>query len=333
MQFNGSQTIDAPKAAVWAGLNNPEVLQQCIAGCEKFEATGDGQWQAVVLVTVGPVNARFKGRIALHERQPLLGYRLSGQGEGGMAGFGQMEAKVSLQDDGTHTRLDYVVEASVGGKLAQIGSRLVNGVAQKMADHFFERFNQLLSQPLGVALSRLDSAAGEVSTGDSTANDRLCDVSLTVNGQAVQRCVDPRMLLVELLRQELRLTGTHVGCDTSQCGACTVRLDGLAVKSCSVLAAQASGGQVVTIEGLSHAGPLHPLQKAFNRCHALQCGFCTPGMIMAADDLLRSGRQVTDASIHQALEGNLCRCTGYVNIVEAVHQAAREIDKAQGISR
>ena len=133
MHFKGSQTIDATRTAVWAGLNNPEVLQQCIAGCEKFEETGDGQWQALVLVSVGPVNARFKGSIALHERQPLLGYRLSGEGEGGIAGFGRMEAKVSLQDDGAQTRLDYVLEASVGGKLAQIGSRLVSGVAQKMA--------------------------------------------------------------------------------------------------------------------------------------------------------------------------------------------------------
>jgi carbon-monoxide dehydrogenase small subunit len=332
MQFKGSQTIDATRTAVWAGLNNPEVLQQCIAGCEKFEETGDGQWQALVLVSVGPVNARFKGHISLHERQPLLGYRLSGEGEGGIAGFGQMEAKVSLQDEGTHTRLDYVLEASVGGKLAQIGSRLVNGVAQKMADHFFERFSKVLSQPMGLSLNRPDSVSEEAETDEAKGNDSLFDVSLTVNGKVIQRYVEPRMLLVEFLRQELRLTGTHVGCDTSQCGACTVRLDGLAVKSCSILAAQASGGEVVTIEGLAQSGCLHPLQKAFNLCHALQCGFCTPGMIMAADDLLRSGRPVTDASIHQAIEGNLCRCTGYVNIIEAVHQAARDIDNAGALS-
>ena len=329
MQFKGRQTIDATRAAVWDGLNNPMVLQQCIAGCEKFEEIGDGRWQAVVLVSVGPVKARFKGRITLHERQPILGYQLCGEGEGGIAGFGRMEATVTLQDDGTHTRLDYAFEASVGGKLAQIGSRLVSGVAQKMADHFFVRFNQLLSQPVSVALSRLDSADGPDGTEEAYGNDSNCDVSLTVNGQFVQRRVDPRMLLVELLRQELRLTGTHVGCDTSQCGACTVRLDGAAVKSCSILAAQSSGGEVVTIEGLAPAGSLHSLQEAFNRCHALQCGFCTPGMIMAADDLLRSGRPVTDASIHQAIEGNLCRCTGYVNIIEAVHQAARGNDKAE----
>lgn len=331
MHFKGSQTIDATRTAVWAGLNNPEVLQQCIAGCEKFEETGDGQWQALVLVSVGPVNARFKGSIALHERQPLLGYRLSGEGEGGIAGFGRMEAKVSLQDDGAQTRLDYVLEASVGGKLAQIGSRLVSGVAQKMADQFFERFNQVLSQPMGLSFGRQDVASENVGADEAKGQDSFVDVSLTVNGKLVQRCIDPRILLVEFLREELRLTGTHVGCDTSQCGACTVRLDGLAVKSCSLLVAQASGGEVVTIEGLAQPGSLHPLQRAFTRCHALQCGFCTPGMIMAADDLLRSGRPVTDASIHQALEGNLCRCTGYVHIIEAVHQAARDMDKAEAI--
>ena len=338
MQFKGSQTIDASRTAVWAGLNNPEILQQCIEGCEKFEQTGDGHWQALVLVSVGPVNARFKGRIALHDRQPLLSYRLSGEGEGGIAGFGQMQAWVSLQDDGAQTRLDYVFEASVGGKLAQIGSRLVSGVAQKMADHFFEKFNQVLSQPfqpfqpLDAPFSLTGAVTKESETSEAIGKGSHCHVSLSVNGKPVQRHVDPRMLLVDLLRQELHLTGTHVGCDTSQCGACTVRLDGLAVKSCSVLAAQASGGAVVTIEGLAPTGSLHALQRAFKRCHALQCGFCTPGMIMAADDLLRSGRQVTDASIAHALEGNLCRCTGYINIIEAVHQAATDLTKVGAAS-
>jgi carbon-monoxide dehydrogenase small subunit len=233
-----------------------------------------------------------------------------------------MEAKVSLQDEGMHTRLDYVADASVGGKLAQIGSRLVSGVAQKMADQFFTRFNELLSQPAGLNAVRASASNEKAADADG---DALSNVELTVNGQAVERHVDSRMLLVEFLRQELQLTGTHVGCDTSQCGACTVRLDGAPVKSCSVLAAQASGGDVVTIEGLAPKGSLHPLQKAFNSCHALQCGFCTPGMIMAADGLLRSGKPVNDISIHQAIEGNLCRCTGYVNIIKAIGEAAREL--------
>jgi carbon-monoxide dehydrogenase small subunit len=150
---------------------------------------------------------------------------------------------------------------------------------------------------------------------------------LTVNGQVVSTDVTPQTLLVDLLRGPLSLTGTHVGCDTSQCGACTVLLDGQAVKSCSVLALQAAGRSVTTIEGLAGKASdgsttLHPLQEAFIACHGLQCGFCTPGMVMAAACLLKTNPRPDDEQIAHALEGNLCRCTGYVNIVAAVRQAA-----------
>jgi carbon-monoxide dehydrogenase small subunit len=152
-------------------------------------------------------------------------------------------------------------------------------------------------------------------------------LNLTINGRAVQAEVEPQTLLVELLRERLALTGTHVGCDTAQCGCCTVLLDGDAVKACSVLAVQAAGRAVTTVEGLAAAdGTLHPVQEAFVACHGLQCGFCTPGMIMSATGLLQAqppGRVPDEAEIVQALEGNLCRCTGYVNIVAAVKQAAQ----------
>lgn len=151
-------------------------------------------------------------------------------------------------------------------------------------------------------------------------------LTLTVNSRAVDTDVEPQRLLVELLRDQLQLTGTHVGCDTSQCGACTVLLDGRAVKSCTVLAVQAAGGAVTTIEGLAPAdGTLHPLQDAFVACHGLQCGFCTPGMIMAAQGLLAENPKPSDDEVAHALEGNLCRCTGYVNIVAAVQQAAKTL--------
>ncbi len=150
------------------------------------------------------------------------------------------------------------------------------------------------------------------------------DIQMTVNGQVHRLSVEPRALLADVLRDSLKLTGTHVGCDTSQCGCCTVLLDGQAVKSCSVLAAQADGTEVTTIEGLSDGQQLHPVQAAFTRCHALQCGFCTPGMIMATVGLLRRCPQPTDAEIAEGLSGNLCRCTGYVNIAAAVRQAAQE---------
>jgi carbon-monoxide dehydrogenase small subunit len=150
-------------------------------------------------------------------------------------------------------------------------------------------------------------------------------VTLTVNGSARTAEVEPRALLVHGLRDEWNLTGTHVGCDTSQCGACTVHLDGRAVKSCSVLAVQADGHEVTTIEGLAGAnGSLHPMQKAFHEHHALQCGYCTPGMIMAACSLLRDNPNPSETDVREGIEGNLCRCTGYQNIVSAVMSAAKE---------
>jgi len=155
----------------------------------------------------------------------------------------------------------------------------------------------------------------------------MVNVSLQVNGRTMSAEVETPTLLLDLLRGPLGLTGTHAGCDTGQCGACTVHLDGQAVKSCSVLAVQAAGRAVTTVEGLAQGDALHPVQQAFIDCHGLQCGFCTPGMMMAAACLLKHTPQPTEAEIVHALEGNLCRCTGYVNIVAAVQQAARS---AQG---
>jgi len=143
-------------------------------------------------------------------------------------------------------------------------------------------------------------------------------VSLTVNGKAVSAELDPRTLLVQLLRERLGLTGTHVGCDTGQCGACTVHVNGRAVKSCIVLAAQAQGAEVVTIEGIAAGGDLHPMQAAFRDHHGLQCGFCTPGIVMNAIDLVKKHPNLSEETVRAGLEGNFCRCTGYHNIVKAV---------------
>jgi carbon-monoxide dehydrogenase small subunit len=148
-------------------------------------------------------------------------------------------------------------------------------------------------------------------------------VAMTVNGKAVSADVDPRTLLVQFLRENLRLTGTHVGCDTSQCGACVVHVDGRAAKSCTLLAASCDGSQVTTIEGLAQGGQLHPMQEAFREHHGLQCGFCTPGMIMSAVDIVnRKGNLLDETTVRHELEGNLCRCTGYHNIVAAVRAGA-----------
>jgi carbon-monoxide dehydrogenase small subunit len=157
----------------------------------------------------------------------------------------------------------------------------------------------------------------------------MATVSLTVNGQPVTADVDPRTLLVQFLRDQLRLTGTHVGCDTSQCGACVVHLNGEAVKACTLLAVQADASVVTTIEGLAQGGELHPMQAAFREHHGLQCGYCTPGMIMAAVDMVnRKGSSLDEQTIRAELEGNLCRCTGYHNIVKAVAAGAQAMAQA-----
>ncbi len=155
-------------------------------------------------------------------------------------------------------------------------------------------------------------------------------IALTVNGVAHEVDVEPRRLLVQVLREDLGLTGTHIGCDTAQCGACTVVVDGAAVKSCTVLAVAADGASITTIEGLASDGELHPLQAAFRDNHGLQCGFCTPGMIMTAVDFLNRNPSPTEAEIRQAIEGNVCRCTGYQNIVAAIADAAARMRSAGG---
>ncbi len=152
-------------------------------------------------------------------------------------------------------------------------------------------------------------------------------VSITVNGKQYDKMVEPRMLLVYFLREELALTGTHIGCDTSSCGACTVHLDGKALKSCSMLAVQASGKSVTTIEGMANGDNLHPLQEGFHMEHGLQCGFCTPGMIMCAADMLKNNPNPTEEEIRHGLEGNFCRCTGYHNIVKSIQYAANKMQE------
>ncbi len=158
----------------------------------------------------------------------------------------------------------------------------------------------------------------------------MAEISVTVNGEQRRHDVEPRTLLVHYLREVLGLTGAHVGCDTSQCGACTVLLDGKSVKSCTVLAVQADGGTVTTVEGLASASGMHAVQEGFQEAHGLQCGFCTPGMIMSAVDLLSRNPSPSETEIRHALEGNLCRCTGYHNIVRAVQYASRKMATASG---
>ena len=157
-------------------------------------------------------------------------------------------------------------------------------------------------------------------------------ISVTVNGVKHEAVVEPRTLLVYFLREHLSLTGAHVGCDTSQCGACTIQFNGRAVKSCTILAAQANGAEITTVEGLAREGVLHPVQEGFREKHGLQCGYCTPGMIMTAVSLLETNPNPTEEEIRYALEGNLCRCTGYINIVESIRWAAEKMG-GENVSR
>jgi carbon-monoxide dehydrogenase small subunit len=162
----------------------------------------------------------------------------------------------------------------------------------------------------------------------------MATVSMTINGKAVRANVEPRTLLVEFLREHQRLTGTHVGCDTSQCGACTIHMDGNSVKSCTVLALQCEGAKITTIEGLANGEELHPMQAAFREHHGLQCGYCTPGMIMAAIDIVnRKGHDLDEHVIREELEGNICRCTGYHNIVKSIAAGAKAMRGHAGLQQ
>ena len=183
-----------------------------------------------------------------------------------------------------------------------------------------------------LSVGRIGAGQGQDSSGPSIRSNGT-EVALeahrfTVNGVRREAEVEPRLLLVYFLRESLGLTGTNVGCDTSSCGACTVMMDGKSVKSCTVLAVQADGAEITTIEGLASNGQLHPLQEAFRKNHGLQCGFCTPGMIMAGLGLIESGAGMEDEEVRLGLEGNLCRCTGYQNIVKAIQEAAGEMRQA-----
>ena len=153
-------------------------------------------------------------------------------------------------------------------------------------------------------------------------------INLTVNGKLFSKKVEPRKLLVEFLREDLDLTGTHVGCDTTYCGACTVLMNGAAVKSCTMFAVQADGAEILTVEGLEKNGELHPIQKAFGDCYGLQCGYCTPGLMLSASQLLSSNQQPTDKDMRRAIAGNTCRCTGYQNILKAIQMAAQNMKGA-----
>lgn len=312
MDISGDFQISAPRERVWDALNDAEILRQCIPGCQAIAWRSENELAATLLTKVGPVKANFTTVFSLTDLRPPASCRISGKARGGAAGFAHGHADVVLEGVEGATVLRYVARMQVGGKLAQVGSRLLDGTARKLAGEFFTRFATLLDPGTVPDSPPMEQPA----IGSFT-------VSLTLNGSAVTVDVAPRTLLVSLLREQLRLTGTHVGCDTSQCGACVVHVDGKSVKSCTMLAVQADGAAVTTIEALAEDGRLHPMQEAFREHHALQCGFCTPGMVMSALDLVARNPDPSEGEIREWLEGNLCRCTGYHNIVKAIAAGAQ----------
>ena len=393
--MSGEYRISAPRARVWEALNDADILKQCIPGCESIEKISPTEFNAKVVAKVGPVKATFTGAVKLSDLVPPTSYKISGEGKGGAAGFAKGGAAVTLEEAGAETVLRYTAQGNVGGKLAQIGSRLIDGTAKKLADEFFGKLRgdrrrcsrsrrsrggaagRSRGRTLGAARAhhgpsarRVDRRRGAAhhppphhlcplgkpskprrnsSPRTLTANHRAehtrvnirvndarpralgppemllqggdmtaVTVSMTVNGKPVTATVEARTLLVQLLRESLSLTGTHVGCDTSQCGACTVHVNGRSVKSCTILAVQAEGADITTIEGLAKDGKLHPMQEAFQENHGLQCGFCTPGMVMSALDLVKHNANPSEREVREWLEGNICRCTGYHNIVKSI---------------
>jgi carbon-monoxide dehydrogenase small subunit len=371
MKLEGAQEIAADRETVWAALNDPEVLKASIPGCQSLEMVSDTELHAKVKQKIGPVSATFDGVVTLSDVNPPESYRIAGEGKGGAAGFAKGGADVALEEIEGGTRLTYHVDAKVGGKLAQLGGRLIDGVAHKLANQFFANFKAEVEGPGAAdeaAPTRRRSrrpplrrrpprrrrprmapwrpptphprtprkrASGSACSAETTppssksgadgaqptlhGEESMPTVSMTVNGKSVSGDVEGRTLLVDFLRSSLSLTGTHVGCDTSQCGACVVHMNGESVKACSVFAAAAEGAEIRTIEGMANAdGTLGVVQQAFQDNHGLQCGFCTPGMVMSAADLLSKNPDPSEQEVREWLEGNICRCTGYHNIVKAI---------------
>ena len=263
-----------------------------------------------MVAKVGPVKARFRTRIEVSNLNPPESYTLSGEGRGGAAGFASGSADVTLESAGGETVLRYTARIRPGGKIAQVG----------FAAHRWHRPQDRVGFLFPIRGSRYaGSAPRRGCAGQSTGVMRMSvNVSMNVNGRAVSEEVEDRTLLVEFLREDLRLTGTHVGCDTSQCGACVVHVGATRLKACHHARDSGPGADVITIEGLADNGTLHPMQEAFRQNHGLQCGFCTPGMVMSALDLVARNPDPTDKEVREWLEGNLCRCTGYHNIVKSI---------------
>ena len=314
MQFEGTHRFGLHHRVVWALLEDPDVLARATPGLKELVAYEKDRYEAHFHIKMGPINAHFEGKLDVRDKVTLRRYTLVVDVDSPI-GLVAAEATIALKPDGDETEVSFVGRGRLSGKLARMGQRVLTGVARMFTKQFFKALaKETPSEEILAGLMR--------QTGGQEMESAI---EVTVNGKTRTDNVSHRLLLVHYLRENLGLTGAHVGCDTSNCGTCTVRVDGVAVKACTLLAVQVDGCRVDTIEGLADGDDLHPLQKGFHEAHGLQCGFCTPGMIMASLDLLERVPDPDDGQIRHALEGNFCRCTGYENIVKAVRQAAAEM--------
>lgn len=317
MDLKGRESFKATKAQIWSILMDTPTLARITPGISRLEETGENEYDAIADVKIGPVKSSFKGKLTLTDLKEDESFFLNITQN---SKIGNVIGKIAINLDKIETNLtelSFDGKANFSGTLASKGARILSGVASSLTKQFFKELHTEIE-------SRDFPVMQEVSIKHSTRNSLSMshEITIKLNGQDKTVSVEGRDLLVDVLRDKLRLTGTHIGCDTSSCGACTVLMDGKAVKSCTVLAVQADGESVQTVEGLASNGEMHPIQNGFKEEHGLQCGFCTPGMMMTAVDLLQRNSNPSESEIRDALEGNFCRCTGYHNIVRAVQHAA-----------
>jgi carbon-monoxide dehydrogenase small subunit len=300
--------VAAPPGIVWETIGDPSRLAGAVGSTATVTRQAEGRTELLVSLSTGL--GHTSATLTIEERSRRPGEQLSIGGEGRLGDSAvRFTAELDLEPAGTGTRLRWDADVAVSGVLGSIAQRVLAPVVDGLLDQMCER------------IERGDSVAD----APATVAEETHEVSITLNGAERRGRVPARRLLIHFLRDELDATGPHIGCDSGNCGACTVVVDGLLTKSCMLLAVQADGSRVETVEGMQQAdGGLHPLQEAFSEHHALQCGYCTPGMLMSARFLLERNPEPTEHEIRRALKGNICRCTGYQNIVDAIQAVASQ---------
>lgn len=324
MELKGKEILNASKEQIWTLLMDPITLAKITPGISRLEIIEDDVYDAIAEVKIGPVKGSFKGKLSLIDKVKPEAFSLVVDQK---SKIGNVDAKVDIRLDTVsayESAISFDGKANMSGVLASKGARVMSGVASSLTKQFFTALRKEISE---TEFENTTSNLEIKNTINQSSNKSTMshDIELLINGKKHNITVESRALLSNVLREQLRLTGTHIGCDTSSCGACTVLIDGKAIKSCTLLAVQADGLAVTTVEGLSENGTMHPIQEGFKEEHGLQCGFCTPGMMMTSIDLLNRNSNPTESEIREALEGNFCRCTGYHNIVRAVQHAAEKM--------